>query len=326
MKKFYLSLSFILLLTLSFAAPVNTLVNHGGLWRIASNWSLNRIPAGGDTIVIPAGKLVTIDNNFSIDPNKLFIKVAGTLNVAGVSAKLIIGTGSYIWIYNTGVVMGSGNSSEIIKIGGNIVFKGNDPSVSGPVTASATSNGFQSSVGTPLPARFINYSVVRENNNVLVQWTTTEETNSSMYELERSFNGSDWTTIAYISAVRNTNVVNNYSYTDKNVAAKIAYYRIKQVDVNGRFAYTPVKSIRIENTNTEDVAIAAIAGKVVLQFGKEIKGNVIVRIVSLAGQLSEQKIITNAFGQIVLDANVKGCFVIAVSNGQDVNVARQVIL
>lgn len=67
MKKLYLTLLFFSIITFSFAnAVITDLVN--GNWKNNSTWSLNRIPADGDTVVIPAGKIVVIDNvqNLSI--------------------------------------------------------------------------------------------------------------------------------------------------------------------------------------------------------------------------------------------------------------------
>jgi hypothetical protein len=147
-----------------------------------------------------------------------------------------------------------------------------------------------------------------------------------MYQLESSLDGSNWNTIAYVAAVGNSSSLNNYSFTDKNVLAKIVYYRIKEVDVDGKTTYTAIKSIKSESASGAEIKIAGVSNKVLLQFPEEIKGNLIVRFVSKSGQVVDQQTINNPVGQVVLNSKFTGNYIIAVSNGQDINTAKQVIL
>src|SRR5579872_589807 len=60
------------------ARTLNTVKVNGGDWSSASTWSLNRIPQSSDSIVIPAGFTVILDNSYSL--NNLYINIGGTLN------------------------------------------------------------------------------------------------------------------------------------------------------------------------------------------------------------------------------------------------------
>lgn len=327
MKQFNLLLLSVIAFSFSFAAPVIKVNNNNGAWRNASTWDLNRAPMDGDTVIIPAGKTVLIDNNWNIDPSRLYIKVYGTLKTASSGSKLIIGSGSTVIVYKDGVVSGAGSPSEIIKIGGNTVFEGDYPAVTGPMMANVSTMGFQSFSQSALPVKFIGFTVARQNSNVLVQWSTSEEVNAGMFELQRSTDASNWNTIAYVAATGNSSAVNNYAYTDKNSTASALYYRIRQVDVDGKFTYTPVKAIRTGTTAT-NLTIASVQGKILLQVSEEIKGNLVVRFIGMNGQVAEQQTISGLAGQLVLAARpaVKGNYIVSVSNGQDVNVAKQIIL
>jgi hypothetical protein len=168
--------------------------------------------------------------------------------------------------------------------------------------------------------------VANKNSDVLVQWATSEEFNAEIYHVERSLDGSNWSPIAYVTATGNSSALNNYSFTDKNVSTKVAYYRIKEVDADGKAVYTSVRSIKFETTFTMDIKIASISNKVLLQFPKEVKGNLTVRIVSKSGLVVDQQTINNPVGQVVLNSKFTGNYIIAVSNGQDINTAKQVIL
>ncbi|HEV7620586.1 MAG TPA: hypothetical protein VGO09_02565, partial [Flavisolibacter sp.] len=149
------------------------------------------------------------------------------------------------------------------------------------------------------------------------------------YEIERSIDGSNWNTIAYVMASGSTNNVNNYSYTDKNINANVIYYRIKQVDNGGSFTYTIIETLKTAITNSGiEVKIASADHKVILQFSQEVKSNVVVRFISFGGQVISQQTVNQPMGQVVLnaDASLRGNYIVSVSNNQDLNTARQIIL
>jgi hypothetical protein len=270
--------------------------------------------------------MVTIDDDQNLN-GFVYLKINGKLTFQNNNSTLNLGSDAIIIIYSSGQILGGGSASQKIRLNGTSIFQGSDAPVNGPQMASATSSGFSAFASSPLPVKFVGFTVTSQNSNTLIQWSTSEEVNANMYEVERSEDGSSWSTIAYISAMGNSSALNNYSYTDKNISSKVVYYRIKEVDIDGKASFTVIKSIKtnIAYTNTE-VKIASIQNKVLLQFPQEIKGNLVVRFVSMNGQLLDQQTINNPVGQIVLNSKVTGNYVISVTNGQDVNTAKQVIL
>jgi hypothetical protein len=192
--------------------------------------------------------------------------------------------------------------------------------------ANASSNGFVAS-SNPLPVKFVGFTVTLKGRDALIQWSSASEMNANTYEVERSIDGINWNIIAYIAAAGNSSSTSNYSYTDKNLSSKLTYYRIREVDVDGQAALTIIKSIKMDASSiSTDIKIASIQNKVLLQFPLQIKGNLIVRFVSLSGQIVDQQKINNPVGQVVLNSKVTGTYIISVSNGQDINAAKQVIL
>lgn len=325
MNKFYLIAAFILYFNFSFANPVIT-SKQTGSWSNKSIWDKSRGPKDGDTIVIAANQTVSFDDWFStVTLKSVYIKVFGTLKLNGLFSSLSLDNNSTIIVYSGGTLSTSG-AWQNITLGGRQVFASAYPSIIGPQMANLSSNGFIS-ISNPLPVKFVGFTVVSQSNNALIQWSTSEEINANMYEVERSEDGSNWTTIAYVAAIGNSSVVNNYSYTDKNVSAKVVYYRIKEVDYDGKTNLTAIKSIKTNTIyTTADIKIASVQNKVLLQFPKEVKGNLVVRFVSMSGQIVDQQTINNPLGQVVLNSKVSGNYVISVSNGLDINSAKQVIL
>jgi hypothetical protein len=325
MKKVYLiALATILTLNFSFAAPVIKAVANG-YWGSANTWDLSRLPRVGDTIIISAGRTVAINDDQDLN-GFVYIKVFGKINFQNNNSTLNLGNTATVIVYNNGVIVGGGSASQKIRIGNDQVYKGNEADVVGPEMANASTNGFVSFSQSTLPVKFVGFTLTKKNADMFIQWSTAEELNADMYELERSYDGSNWNTIAYIAAIGNSSDLNNYSYSDKNITSKVVYYRVKQVDKNGSFTYTSIKSMKNETAIVSDIKIASVQNKVLLQFPIEIKGSVVVRFVNLNGQVIDQQTINQPIGQVVLNTKVKGNHIVSVSNGDDVNVAKQIVL
>jgi glycosidase len=80
---------------------------------------------------------------------------------------------------------------------------------------------------------------------VLLKWTTTNEMNNQYFEIQRSNNGINFTTIGKVNAQNNTSAIKQYSFTDTK-AANINYYRLKQVDKDGQAHYSSAIKISFD--------------------------------------------------------------------------------
>ncbi len=112
--------------------------------RRTSTWSLGRVPADGDTVVIPKNYTLIIDDNLK-SSSTFYIQIYGTLNLD--KGKLDIGENSIINVYNSGKIESpKGNPSERILIGDVYKYLGSNGTVFGPAFASKATgvapNGF----------------------------------------------------------------------------------------------------------------------------------------------------------------------------------------
>lgn len=83
-----------------------------------------------------------------------------------------------------------------------------------------------------------------ENLTAELQWATTEESNSSVFELER-MSKNQFEKVASIAAVGNSSSTNTYSITDKLLVPGTFYYRIKQIDMDGTSSYSNIISLQL---------------------------------------------------------------------------------
>ncbi|MGB3115843.1 MAG: endonuclease [Ferruginibacter sp.] len=102
-----------------------------------------------------------------------------------------------------------------------------------------------------LPVTLINFSAAKNNNDVLLQWTATQETNFKVFEIERSIDGIHYYKIGEVTGQN----LSRYNFTDRQLpAASVVYYRLKMIDIDGKFHYSGNAIVRINN-NISDIVI-----------------------------------------------------------------------
>jgi hypothetical protein len=100
----------------------------------------------------------------------------------------------------------------------------------------------------PLPVEFVNFTAQAENNGVALHWATAKEQNNKGFDIERSINGKAFTKIAHVStkAVNgNSTALLNYNFTDAQPHNGVNYYRLKQLDIDGKYVYSTVASVTL---------------------------------------------------------------------------------
>ena len=242
---------------LSFSGNIRAIQN--GNWSTGTTWDLGRAPADNDVVTIPAGTQVNFTgspypkNTPSVRPT-MFIKIYGTLDFSNAgNDKLYLGAGSIINIYSTGKIQTTAASSEIIAIYNglidNTVWIGTPSTVSGPATATANTLFFSNGV---LPVKLKSFDVKKTSSgDALLSWVTAAEVNSMYFDIEVA-TGNSWNAMARVAAASNTSVDTRYSHTVTLLGGDNAF-RLKIVDQDGKFAYSPI--VRIEGDFTDDVDV-----------------------------------------------------------------------
>jgi hypothetical protein len=94
-----------------------------------------------------------------------------------------------------------------------------------------------------LPIQLVSFSGNRISDGVNLSWRTSSEENCDRFELERSLDAKRYLKIGEIAGSGTTNKLSSYTYLDGEALAIFTqtsqlYYRLKQVDFDGRFAYS----------------------------------------------------------------------------------------
>nr|MBA2745798.1 hypothetical protein [Flavisolibacter sp.] len=249
--------------TNSIAGEKITSINNNGNWSSNNTWDKNRNPQPGDTVVIASGITVIVDENIDLSNGAILMLVYGKLKFKSSGSKLFFHVNSFVRIFTGGSISGTGTPSQSLAIGNSVVFQGNMADVTGPAYANFGSNGFLPFSETVLPVKFIGFSAAQQSGTVVINWSTSEEINASEYIVERSANGSSFSSIGSVKAAGNSSTIKNYAFTDRNPGAAVVSYRIRQVDQDGKTAYTSIKTVQFKS-ELASINIIAKDGKIVV--------------------------------------------------------------
>ena len=116
-------------------------------------------------------------------------------------------------------------------------------------TITGTVNSFSDfSGGEPdaLPVEWLSFNAFSTDGQVTLSWETASELNSDFFAVERSRERTDWAEIGRVGATGFSDEVQAYSYTDSKATSGQTYYRLRQVDFDGQFEYSEVRTVYVD--------------------------------------------------------------------------------
>ena len=95
-----------------------------------------------------------------------------------------------------------------------------------------------------VPVELTSFTGAFVGNDVQLKWATATELNNRGFEIQRSIDGSQFATVAFVEGRGTTTEIQQYSFTDRNVESRVNYaYRLKQIDYNGAYEFSQVVNI-----------------------------------------------------------------------------------
>lgn len=170
------------------------------------------------------------------------------------------------------------------------------------------------------PVQLVFFRGKYEDGEVGLSWQTATEKDNDYFLLEHSADGSLFETLAQIKGNGTSSVPNNYSYRHTNPSSGDNYYRLKQVDFDGKFAYSNIVLVRVGQDEEVNIYPNPTKGSVF------ISGDSQDRVVKL----------TNFTGKVILEKNLsysnlldlsglpEGVYFIEIQTGSKIVVKRVV--
>jgi uncharacterized protein (DUF2249 family) len=102
-----------------------------------------------------------------------------------------------------------------------------------------------------LPITLLNFEAAINDNDVYLTWQTATESNTDKFEIERSIEGRDYQYIGEVEASENSVTIKSYDFSDINAGINFPnqylYYRFKQLDIDGKYTYSPIRAVNFNN-------------------------------------------------------------------------------
>ncbi len=163
--------------------------------------------------------------------------------------------------------------------------------------------------GGSLPVKYLSFDAIVVDNLTTIKWVTTQEVNNSHFEVERSFNNSSYSIVGLVlGGVAINGTDKRYEFKDNSLELKanqVAYYRLKQFDIDGNFTYSKIIAVKLQPRTDVSIEVSPnpFVETVNLRFNALVNGNAQIRIVNMTGQtmLSRQSIISKGYNNIQID-------------------------
>ena len=192
--------------------------------------------------------------------------------------------------------------SGVISCGGTSVFTFSNVTPFGQTSVSSTCTGSKS-----LPLELLSFSATAnsksEKTNVLTSWLTASEVNVQGFDVERSATGKVFEKVGYVKSAGTPR--GSYKFTDEVPMNGSNYYRLKMMNTDGSFAYSPVRSVTLSEGRTTGLSVSPNPAKeaVTVKLNATEAKTTTFELVDIAGKvlLTEKKKVEIGFNQLSLN-------------------------
>lgn len=264
----------------SFVTPSNTTSSGTQInWTNGNGTSRILVVLPTTAIVVPPANY----NTFSANP------------VFGSGSQLVVGSNNYV------ALDGSGSTVTISGLASLTQYSFYVYEYNGTGTAKTYLTPGAGNFTTTLPVNLVSFTGIKLQNDAFLAWQTASEINNAGFEIEYSQDGQLFSKKGYVKGNGTSNKLLNYTFTDLDAFAlnNFAYYRLKQIDFDGKFTYSEIISINenigiinhitvlpnpfnsvfsihvVSNMNTDaDILITDVQGKSVCMKKVELKNGI----------------------------------------------------
>ncbi len=176
-----------------------------------------------------------------------------------------------------------------------------------------------------LPVHFLDVYLI---NNEL-HWITAQEENNEKFIVERSFDGKKFNSIGEVKGSINSNYQIKYTFIDNDTFSQQAYYRLKQVDIDGKFTYSKIVTFVDNNDPVITLYPNPVTGYQLNISIANVNENITYQLISSVGDIvfSEGIQVEDHFFEEIIDVSeyASGVYFVKVQTNQQTFIEQLVI-
>jgi hypothetical protein len=154
---------------------------------------------------------------------------------------------------------------------------------------------------TTLPVTLVSFTAQKTPQKITCEWTTASEWNARYFELEKSVDGYSFEPI-HKQNCSNTNNTSYYVYDDRSLSVERVYYRLKQVDMDGKVYYSKIISVNGLQADNKGITITPnpFDDHIVVHFGTDVHATIALTLTNAMGELIWSKQIAVAESDVAV--------------------------
>ena len=181
------------------------------------------------------------------------------------------------------------------------------------------------------PVKLSEFKGVKSGNTVLLNWKTATESNNKGFFVERSLNGTEWTSIQFVNGNGTTGNASEYAAVDKTPLKGTNLYRLNQVDMDNKHTYSQTVAVKFGESNGLGFSYYPNPAKSNLRVNIESIENVVasLNLVNADGKmlksLSLSKMQSNSIVNMDIATLAPGVYYLQLKDGTNVNTSKVVV-
>lgn len=182
-----------------------------------------------------------------------------------------------------------------------------------------------------LPVEYISFSAKKKNEKVLLSWQTASEYNNAYFELERSIDGRNFESLGSVKGAGNSHELLDYSFMDTSPRIGINYYRLKQIDYDGKYEYSELRSV-IFDSEKDIISLypnPILNTELTIQFFNEIDQLLYLEVLDINGKKIKSQNLSQNIGNNILRVSFSdipsGVYWVLLKSEEGLDIRRRIV-
>ncbi len=169
-----------------------------------------------------------------------------------------------------------------------------------------------------LPVSLLKFDAKALGNVADLRWTTSTELNNKEFEVQRTLDGINFVTLGTVNGGGTKNTLTEYSFIDTKPNRGVNYYRLRQIDFDGKYAYSKIQAVKFDGDKFGTLAIypnPVNDNLLTIEMPFDKNERVLVTITDMLGKVLYEKVIFyNGTSHIITSNFAAGVYAISVSS------------